>query len=221
MSSKGPQGDLGPTGDDSLKPEGFSGHGKYEKGIAPIKPLQVTPGMTLSTLSEEYIFFNHGVLFSYGELPMDPAEEYVAEFGSAVKILLAPKTLFKGLAGGNPLFTAWEHALVLVPKEDWEGLVTCILQTAIINRDTGTCFRPYIAELTIHDWLQSPIATEDNVVSAAVFGLDGNKQFIGFKESRGCLRVNCTAPRPETIQFGEQLIAGQNPYDEPDNNGSE
>jgi hypothetical protein len=220
MSSKGPRGPEGPPGDDSLKPEGFSGRDRYEKGIAPIRPLKLTPGMTLSSLAEEYVFFNHGVLFSYGELPIDPAEEYVEEFGSMVKLVLSPAALFKGLSGGNPLFKAWEYALALVPKEDWAGLATSILQTAIVNKSTGSFFRPYVRELTIHDWLQSPIANNDNQVSAALFGLDGNKEYIGLTESKGRMRITRSDPKPETVQFGKQVLMGQNPYDEPGNNGS-
>jgi hypothetical protein len=176
--------------------------------------------MTLSSLAEEYVFFNHGVLFSYGELPIDPAEEYVEEFGSMVKLVLSPAALFKGLSGGNPLFKAWEYALALVPKEDWAGLATSILQTAIVNKSTGSFFRPYVRELTIHDWLQSPIANNDNQVSAALFGLDGNKEYIGLTESKGRMRITRSDPKPETVQFGKQVLMGQNPYDEPGNNGS-
>jgi len=210
----------GPRGDDSLKPEGFSGHDKYEDGLAPIRPLKLTPGMTLSTLSEEYVFFNHGVLFSYGALPVDPAEQYVEELGTSIKLVLSPSVLFKGLSAGNPLFKAWEYALVLIPRDDWEGFATAVLQTAIVNKDVDSFFRPYVRELAIHDWLHTPIASSSNLVSAALFGLDGNKEFIGFSESRGRMKVKRSAPRADTIHFGEQILKGQNPYDKPGNNGS-
>ena len=211
----------GPRGDDSLKPEGFSGHDKYEDGLAPIRPLKLTPGMTLTTLSEEYVFFNHGVLFSYAELPVDPAEQYVEELGSIIKLVLSPTVLFKDLSGGNPLFKAWEYALVLIPRDDWEGFATLVLQTAIVNKETNSFFRPYVRELAIHDWLQTPIASSSNLVPAALFGLDGNKEFIGFSESRGRMKVSRGAPRPDTIQFGKKILKGQNPYDGPGSNGSQ
>ena len=209
----------GPRGDDSLKPEGFSGHDKYEKGLAPIRPLKLTPGMTLSTLSEEYVFFNHGVLFSYAALPIDPAEQYVEEHGSLIRLVVSPSVLFDGLSGGNPLFLAWEHALVLIPREDWEGFANAILQTAIVNKEANSFFRPYVRELTVHDWLQTPIASNSSQISAALFGLDGNKAFIGFAEAGGRIRVREGAPRPDTVQFGKQLLAGQNPYDMSGDNG--
>jgi hypothetical protein len=211
----------GPRGDDPLKPEGFSGHDKYEIGMAPIRPLKLTPGMTLSSLSEEYVFFNHGVLFSYGELPIDPAEQYVEENSSMIRLVVSPSVLFDGLSGGNPLFLAWEHALVLIPREDWEGFAAVILQTAIVNKETNSFFRPYVRELLIHDWLQTPIASNNNQVSAALFGLDGNKAFIEFAEAGGHMRVRKGAPRPDTVQFGKQLLDGQNPYDMPGDNGRE
>lgn len=210
----------GPRGEEPLKPEGFSGHDKYDEGIAPIRPLQLTPGMTLSTLSEEYVFFNHGVLFSYADLPIDPAEQYVEEHGSSIRLVISPVVLFKDLSAGNPLFRAWEHALVLIPRDDWPGLAQVILQTAIVNQDTDSFFRPYVRELAIHDWLQTPIASSTNQVPAALFGLDGNKTFVDFSESRGIMRVKRTSPRPDTIKFGDQILKGQNPYDKPGDNGS-
>ena len=211
----------GPHGDDALKPEGFSGHDKYEEGLAPIRSLKLTPGMTLLTLSEEYVFFNHGVLFSYGALPVDPAEQYVEEHDSMIRLALSPKVLFKGLSGGNPLFQAWEYALVLIPRDDWEGLAATILQTAIVDREGKKFFRPYAREITIYDWLQTPIASSDNQVRATLFGLDGNKEFIGFAEEAGRMHIRRADPRPDTIQFGEQLLKGQNPYDKPGDNGRE
>jgi hypothetical protein len=175
--------------------------------------------MTLSTLSEEYVFFNHGVLFSYAALPIDPAEQYVEEHGSLIRLVVSPSVLFDGLSGGNPLFLAWEHALVLIPREDWEGFANAILQTAIVNKEANSFFRPYVRELTVHDWLQTPIASNSSQISAALFGLDGNKAFIGFAEAGGRIRVREGAPRPDTVQFGKQLLAGQNPYDMSGDNG--
>jgi hypothetical protein len=208
MSTKGHHGD------DSLKPEGFSGHDRYEKGIAPIQPLTLTPGMTLSTLSEEYVFFNHGALFSYGEMRIDPAEEYIAEHRTPLRLVLSPDTLFEGLSNGDKEFQAWEHALVLVPKADWQGMASILLQTAIVNRDTKSLFRPYARELLIHDWLQSSIATSAAQISAVLFGLDGNKSYIGFEEKAGRMCVQRARPRRETIRFAKKLLRGHNPYDD-------
>tara|TARA_Y100001973_G_C5204622_1_gene340539 strand:- start:2771 stop:3415 length:645 start_codon:yes stop_codon:yes gene_type:complete len=204
--------------DDSLRPEGVSGEDTFKNGRMPISPLKITPGMTLSTLSEEYVFFNHGALFSYGELPVDPAEEYILENRTNLRLVMSSDVLFPGLSGGNTEYKAWEYALVLAPLTDWDGLMDTLLQTAIMNRGTKTFFRTYGRLLLVNDWLQSPIISSNNQVQVTIFGLDGNKQFVGFKEHTGRMLVESYKPRPETIEFGARLLKGENPYDEPGTN---
>lgn len=204
---------------DRPRPFGLSGFESFDEDSAPIRPFKITPGLTLQGLADDYVFFNHGVLFSYSELPVDPAEHYLAERDGKLQLLLSPVVLFKNLSNGRKEFQAWEHTLIAIPREDWKGVYDEILHSSTLHRDKRRFHRPFSADVSVHDWLQSDLATPESLVNVVFFGADGNDALIGVRQGASGLEVSKFSPREETKEFAKNLLMDKNPYVDPHRNG--
>jgi hypothetical protein len=205
---------------DGPRPFGFSGFDSYSNDeSAPIRPYKVTSGTTLQGLAEDYVLFNHGVLFSYSDLPVDPAERYIAERGGKLQLLHSPEVLFSNLSNGRQEFKAWEHTLILIPRDDWSDVHNEILHAATLDRDRRRFHRPFSVDVKIHDWFQSSLRSSEASASVVLFGADGNDALVGVVNTVSGAAVSKFPPRRETKEFAKMLLMDKNPYVNPEGNG--
>ncbi len=193
----------GAEGFDDGSPEPFG------VGNNPIKPLKVSPGTTLLDLAPDYVFFNHGVLFSYGRLPFDPAQRHVELSGDHLRLAMAPSLLFDNLANGIPEFQPWEHLLVAVPRDAWEPLRDALLATAILDVSRRVFSQTYLVESGVRDWMQRGAGELSGDVPVSLFGLDGNTGYVSFRPGPSLtapINVAVAPPRPGAQKIADEVL---------------
>ena len=199
----------------------------------PFKALSLPATATLNDLANEYVFFNHGALFTYGEMRVDPAQEYCVENKCEVQLLVTPKPVFRGVSNGKKEFQHWDHSLLAVPTDHWLGISRMLIESGILDLANQKFHKAYYKPVKIVDWISVEQHTAMDAwptLRVALFGLDGNKQFIkvtdsdigGADKKPSAPRLVIRPPNPEAVSFADAIFGDHpRPYDviDPKRNG--
>ena len=153
---------------------------KHDSARLPTQPAR----FTLSHLRNDFHFFNHGALFTFGGLKFpheDPLVDWYAMQPRGTPIVKEAFqtrifTSLDTLAGDK---TTWNHILCAVTHDDWHSLWTFLCGTAMVDRKTHTYCEVFSGDIEILD----PVCLERfsifdergfSHVPITVFGIDGN-----------------------------------------------
>ena len=213
--------------------EGLQDGDPVEKDIPPFEKLEVSSLASLGDLAKDYVFFNHGVLFTYGGMNVDPAQEYVTEHKCEIRMVMMPKPVFKDVSNRKKEFVHWDHSLLAVDTNHWVELSRALVESGILDLVQRKFYKAYYRPVKIVDWFragQSHAPDDWPMIRVALFGLDGNTQFIKVVDSISdetskappTPRILLRPPNPSAVSFAEALFNGHTrPYDviDPKRNG--
>lgn len=90
--------------------------------------LRFSQAASLASLAEEYVYFSHGILFTYFDWSHDPVSDVVKDTGGNItpfRIEL-PAPVFKFLnikdVNNNTVDDSWNRTILAVKKEEWPQL---------------------------------------------------------------------------------------------------
>jgi hypothetical protein len=161
------------------KKPGTEWRDRHEVIPVPIK----APKYSLTDMSKDFHFFNHGALFAFGGLTFpreDPLNDWYAMQPKGTPVI---KEAFRAkIFEGMPLLAGnatWDHVLCGVRHVDWQGLWQFLCGTAICDRKTHKYREVFSGDINILD----PVLIERfsvfddrsfSEVRVTVFGIDGN-----------------------------------------------
>jgi hypothetical protein len=127
--------------------------------LPPLKRVELSD--SLSSLSNDFVFFNHTMLFSKGGLDFDPIKEYqvFANKPELVNYVVFNRPIFSGLdfpdnTGGH------DFILSFVPIEHWDTIYRAIGNITILNRANGYMFLCEAVKVKIPDPKQPSLTIE-------------------------------------------------------------
>jgi hypothetical protein len=191
---------------------------------ASIQEEDYSAAATLGDLAEDYAFFTHALLFTQGGLDVDPVQDFINENRGEVGVfqLNFSRPVFSGLEQPAIRDSSWNYTLIGCPKENdqWRKLYDHIRGVGILdeNHPKGALFgAATVKELEIVDPLaldkMAVLPDPVPMVTITVFGLDSNKKYVELLASRNsrldrpCVYIH--KPRPETVKFAKNFLAGK------------
>ena len=213
--------------------EGLQDGAPVEKAIPPFEKLEVSSLASLSDLATDYVFFNHGVLFTYGGMNVDPAQEYAIEHKCEIRMVRMPKPVFKDVSNRKKEFAHWDHSLLAVDTNHWVGLSRVLVESGILDLAKRSFYKAYYRPVKIVDWFrvdQAHAPDDWPTIRVALFGLDGNTQFIKVVDPKPgksdaappTPKIVLRPPNAAAVSFANALFSGhERPYDviDPKRNG--
>lgn len=114
---------------------------KELNNLPPIQKVQMAE--KLSALSDDFIFFNHGLLFTEAGFTQDPVEEFMLKKDNyeAVFAIEYDRPLFKGI--NFPGDSTWNRILLGCRKELWPELyflLNTLIAISPITKKVYSCF---------------------------------------------------------------------------------
>lgn len=141
---------------------------------------KLSEAVTLQDLEKEYAFFTHGVYLKYGQMTVDPVQQYLANMGSSEVpfLLTSDQPLFTGL--GDLL----NHSLVVVSLSVWPGLRAYLDSIAITDPKRKFFGRAIRQTLPLYDFyamekiklIEPPYPT----IRISAYGLTTNEGIVHF-----------------------------------------
>jgi hypothetical protein len=202
-----------------IKPEGISEPEVKQVEKVELPQQKIAGTASLGDLSKDYVFFTPGLIFTHGELPNDPVQEFVNEAKGTPQIAFMnfDKPIFEGFRFKDGR-VEWNHKLLAIERPRWEEILQFLGTVGILDREQKLFYgvKPFmvrIADPVIMDRsavLPSPIP----LVEVVVFGLDGNKRQVLVEDVPGGLslpKVVIHRPLPKTIAYAKKLLARKNP----------
>ncbi len=96
--------------------------------IVFLHTLRFSQAASLASLAEEYVYFSHGILFTYFDWSHDPVADCVRDTGGKVNPFRVelPAPVFKFLdvkdANNNVVDDSWNRTILAVKKDEWPSL---------------------------------------------------------------------------------------------------
>ncbi len=166
-----------------------------EEGIHVGEPVEATDGpvyhearlgkaASLADLVQEYAFFNHGALFCFTNIDVDPVHDYCSRIDTKCLplYLTFPEPVFDGLVcQGDP---SWNYRLIAIPRARWHGLDRFLCAMSAIDRFRKRFYRMVSQEIPIADALALskltviPIPTP--MVTINTYTPTSNKRLVAF-----------------------------------------
>ena len=182
---------------------------------------------TLTDLSDDWVFFNHGALFAYAGFK-DPDEDPLNDWFNAQD----PQPVYLKQAFERPLFegldhpayhgprarqTTWNHTICGVEQEFWPEVLRYLAGVVSHNKPRRQLFQTFYGELEILD----PGCVERfgllhldiPKVKVTVICIDAGHARWEFRlpsNPIGCPYVAELPPRPEAVKITEAFFAGDN-----------
>lgn len=151
---------------------------KREETPAHAEPIKYS----LTELAQDFHFFNHGALFTYGGLKFpheDPLNDWHALQPAGTLLVKEPfqAKLFDGLSTLADKST-WDHVICAVRHEDWHNLWTFLCGTAIADREQHKYREVFSGDVSMVDPVLierfSVFQTPMSRIPVTVFCIDGN-----------------------------------------------
>ena len=122
---------------------------KEFNNLPPIQKVQMAE--KLSALSDDFIFFNHGLLFTETGFTQDPVEEFMLKKDDyeAVFAVEYDRPLFKGL--NFPGNSTWNHILLGCKKELWPELYFLLNTLIAVDPATKKIYSCFMNNVYIPD----------------------------------------------------------------------
>lgn len=143
--------------------------------LPPLKRVELSD--SLSSLSNDFVFFNHTMLFSKAGMDFDPLKEYQLWSGKedAVSYILFNRPLFDGLdfpdrSGGH------DRMLSFVSVEDWPAIERAIGKFTVLSRVHNYMFLCEMTKVKIPDPKQPSLTIEPYV-----WKMNGSEHSWGYK----------------------------------------
>jgi hypothetical protein len=154
--------------------------------LPPVQRVQVAD--RLSALSDDFVFFNHGLFFTEAGFSVDPVEEYllVKDDHQAVFAVEYDRQLFKGLDFPND--STWNRILLGCRRDFWPGLYQRLNTLIAANRFNGKVYSCFMSNVYIPDpnaWNGNKANCDVNpshwgpMCEMADKGMRGNPEFTG------------------------------------------
>jgi hypothetical protein len=154
--------------------------------LPPVQRVQVAE--RLSVLSDDFVFFNHGLFFTEAGFSSDPVEEYmlVNDDTQAVFAVEYDRPLFKGLE--FPKDDTWNRVLLGCKKDFWPGLyrrLNTLIAANRFNKKVYSCFMSNVYIPDPNSWSGNKTDCDINpshwgpMCEMADKGLRGNPDFSG------------------------------------------
>ena len=212
--------------------EGWSNLDPIDKDDPPIPPLEFPTSGTLGDQAEEYVFFNHGALFTYAGMEVDPVREYALKSSCKLRFVVADKPFFRNVSAGKKEFEHWDYSMLAAPISHWEDLSMWLVEAGVLDRTRKAFYKAYYMTVETVDWknvANQGVLTEWPMIKVALFGLDGNKSFIRVNEARvsdsmhdpPIPGLSVLPPNPAAVSFAESVFnESSTPYNpDPRRNG--
>ena len=143
--------------------------------LPPLKRVELSD--SLSSLSNDFVFFNHTMLFSKAGMDFDPLKEYQLWAGKSdiISYMVFNRPLFDGLdfpdkSGGH------DRVLSFVSVEHWPVIEKAIGKFTVINRASNYMFLCELTKVKIPDPKQPSLTIEPYV-----WKMNGSDHSWGYK----------------------------------------
>jgi hypothetical protein len=179
---------------------------------------------SLKEMTDDWVFFTIGCIYTYGGLDYDIVAEYTQTHGDkdcVVMTVTAPWSIFTGMLppGWPDREPRYDHELCATPQEFWPGLRDHICQTGMVDRRKGRYAQVNLQELEIVDFvaIERAIVADRKVPTLKIgaFGVDCTTCHTGFVSRvigpRDSAMVIKLPIREVTLQVGRAVLAGD-PY---------
>ncbi len=187
--------------------EGFLGDVPVAAHSGDVRPMPAERVMEegLAGLARDFALFNHGALFTYGNLPegMDPVQEFVQAQRVPCEVAAHDFAypLFRGIAR-NRHQEAWDRRLLIVRREFWPALLPWIAAAAMVDRHNRVYHRAVPQVLSVVDQpraQRAAVLTAVPTVDITVFGVTGNVHRVRFlADVRTAASTGCVEKLPVT-----------------------
>ena len=151
------------------------------KKLPALKRVEVSE--SISGLSNDFVFFNHTMLFSKGGMDFDPLREYQLWKGrhDVVNYVMFNRPLFSGLdfpdkTGGH------DSILSFVNVEDWAVIEKALSKFTILNRAKNYLFLCEMVKIKIPDPKQPSLTIEPYVWK--MYGSEASWSYAGYPVPR-------------------------------------
>lgn len=126
-----------------LAPWGDSDIDRLGRAVVVPTPATCHP----SELMDEWSFFNHGALFSFGGFQSDPLADWMDSLGKVVPVqqFQYQTVCFRNLPGMTPQGVSWDRVLYAVPTEYWLSLEQFLFSITMLDNKTRFVARPFFA----------------------------------------------------------------------------
>lgn len=145
--------------------------------LPPLKRVELSE--SLSSLSNDFAFFNYTMLFSKGGMDFDPFKEYQMWKGrqDVINYAIFNRPLFDGFdfsdrSGGH------DKMLAFVNMEDWAVIERALVKFTILNRKTNSLFLCEMSKVKIPDPKQPNLTIEPYVWK--MYGSNVSWGYAGF-----------------------------------------
>jgi hypothetical protein len=176
---------------------------------------------TLTDLSDEWHFFNHGAFFSFAEFAypgQDPVGDWYAKQPFGTEVMLQPftKPVFNGITAPSGLGQlTWDHIVCGVRTELWPALFEFLGGVCSMNGKTDTFYSAFSGDIDVLD----PVLAERHSifdprlpkVTVTVFCIDGNKDRWEIRPGISAVdppRMLRVPPRKEIQDLAEAVFHG-------------
>jgi hypothetical protein len=180
---------------------------------------------SLSDVAAECILFTHGLLFTHGNLPRDPVNDYVAEFSPEHLpfVMELPLPLFSGLEfrDQRKVNKDWNYRLLGMKNEGWNDFYAFMCTVGGVDRDTKRFYHLLAQRIRVVDILElskrillpKPLPYVDIIV----FGLTENRRLVCIEPAKNPPldkpRVRIHPPEQAAVDLAEGLFAEEEqPY---------
>lgn len=185
---------------------------------------QFSAAASLQELSEEYVYFTHGLLFTHGFWRTDPIVDHIVETGGecapfAVQMPMPVFRWFEGKdVGGEVVDGRWNKQICVVAKEHWPALYRFLCLIEGINRDSKTVIKPVPQVIPIVDAFalarMSSLPERIPTVNCYCLALLTNRRTVYFApESRRFafepIPILTRNPDPKTVRYAKALLHNQ------------
>jgi len=185
-------------------------------------PVDTKPAIfSLSDMSEDWHFFNHGAFFSFAEFNypvQDPVADWYAQQPLGTEVLLQPftKPVFDGLIAPTYLGNlTWDNIICGVKKERWQSLWEHLGGICAINTPDHRFYRAFSGDLEIADPVlaerHSILYADIPQITVTVFCVDGNMARWEVRPAIspiGQPRIVKMPPRQDVMDMAEAVFRG-------------
>lgn len=192
-----------------------------ERSDTPTQPSR----FALSELAEDWHFFNHGALFTYGGMPypkQDPVADWFAQQPKGAEVIMQPfkRMLIEGLDAPlnvvNAANLTWGHVVMAVRHEFWDSLFAYLGGVATVDYKQKKYAQTFSGDIQMldpvlaeHAGLLDPSVPQ---ITLTVFCVDTNTDRWEIRPPRtavACPRFVRVPPRDEVVQLGRAVLSGE------------
>jgi len=158
----------------------------------------------LGDLADEWRFFNHGALYSYGRFDADP----LAELDVPVRLLRLRQPTFQGLG------RSFGNVLLMTPSESWDRVFDQLRLIGIWDPETPAYREVRAVPVTLADPGYLAMAVTPSRIpriDVTAFGFVGSDQTIDFQDGAGPfdpIRVVRRGPCDVCVRIRDAILAG-------------